>query len=219
MEIERRTLEVSARYLGELANSRPMLAWCFENHNILETHIDGYNELIEEFNKIDSRSKFLKAMPRAKLLKNLLNKRNLPKVESMCKGNFWLGLINSRNPMLFGQEIANNRSKFVTTGQSEYQIGTPSMKTSAESLVVGTAGHLLERTFFKWSIKNGITPHGGWKKDMWLQGLDDVVMLNILNHKKLHLTPYFTKTNSEGGLGWIKKEKFEEFRKSIQKIQ
>jgi hypothetical protein len=94
------------------------------------------------------------------------------------------------------------------------------MEVTPEALAVGTAGHLAERTFFQWAGGKGLLPKNGWKKDDWLQALDEGVMLMLLDGKVPHLNSFFFKSNNEGGLGWLNKQKFEDFqRKFISSFQ
>lgn len=218
MEISSRAIDISTVYLRGLDKSSAMRKWAFENKTTLEKHLDGYDEIVARMNDISADSQLLECMPKTRRLKKALSGQNIPLLEGMSQGNFGLGLIEARKPMLHGQRIKKNEISEVTADDKIFAIGTPSMNTSIEALVIGTAGHLAERTFFQWARKNKLQPEEGWIKDDYLQALDEGLMLLIVEGKKPHLASFFINSNSDGGLGWLNQQKLDAFRQKITSI-
>lgn len=216
--VEKRLVEVTARYLKDLNQSKPVMDWVLENMADFGEHMSGYNELIDILNSVPADSPLLQIMPKTRLLKKVLAGENLPTLEQMMPGNYVKGLYDAHDPMVVGQKIKTQEIASPTETERKYQIGTPSMNTSLEALAVGTAGHLAERTFFAWARSKGHEPEQGWEKDDWLQALDEAVELSVVQGNPPHLFPLFAKLNSEGGLGWVKKEKMEDFSRSYDSL-
>lgn len=91
-------------------------------------------------------------------------------------------------------------------------IGTPLYPAPLMPRIIGTAAHLMERTFFQWASKQGIYPPSGeWVKDDWLHAMKEVLLLDIYGHyikdKDSKLIPVFLE------LGWLSREKMEDFNR------
>ena len=216
--VEDRAIEVTGRYLGKLEKAPEVVQWTLDNKERLEEHLAGYDELITRFNQVPSSSPLLEVLPKAKKLKGILGNTPLPTLNEMAEGNFAAGLIEARKPMLLGQRIKSGKVDKPTAEDRQYAIGTPSMETSDEALAVGTAGHLAERTFFQWARKQNLTPSEGWKKDDWLQVLDEVLILTEAEGKKPHLRDFFVRQNNEGGLGWLNEQKVAHLKNKIRPV-
>jgi hypothetical protein len=216
--IDERALEITARYLSKLDKSSSVAKWAMDNTEKVGMFVDGYNELVACLNSVPEDSLLLDAMPKTRYLKRALKGKPLPNILEMSQDNFGLGLIEARNPMLHGQKIKHKEIEEPTPYDKAYAIGTPSMDTTDEALGVGTLGHLLERTFYQWARKNKLAPAGGWKKDDWLQALDEGLLLQLVNEDKPILTDYFIKSNQEGGLGWLNQTKLQNFRSKIEEL-
>ena len=216
--MENRVIDVSGRFLSGLDKSQAVTRWAIENRGTLEHHLEGYNELIARLNRIPVDSPLLESMSKTKRLKETLNGEPLPTLDEMSQGNFGQALMEARGPMLHGQKIKRGEITEPTSDDKAYAIGTPSMETADEVLAVGTAGHLAERTFFQWARKKGLIPDGGWKKDDWLQALDEGLMLLLAEGATPHLTSFFVKSNKEGGLGWLNGQKVKSFKEKVSPI-
>lgn len=215
--ISERLISVTSRYLSRLKKSGEMREWVANNKERFKETVEGFNELVDKLNNIPDDSPLLEFMPKTANLKKVLAGRTIPFVEDMMEGNYGTALINARDPMLTGQKIKNKEVES-TSENKAYAIGTPSMDTKVDALSVGTAGHLMERVFFKWAESQGLRPEGGWEKDQWLQALDEGLLLELSEGKKPILTDYFIKSNAEGGLGWLNNDKLEVFINKVKKL-
>lgn len=217
--IDERIIDVTARFLGGLERSEEVVGWAMEHQADLETFLVGYDELIHGFNQIAPIATVLDIMTETKKLKEILG-TPIPTVEEMSVGNYAHALMEARGPMLTGKSIKKGDISHPTDAQREYAIGTTSMDTTHEALAVGTMGHLIERTFFQWAKKNElIPPEGKWKKDMFLQVLDEVVMLWLsFEGPGSTLADYFINPNDKGGLGWISAKKLRSFRAELKNL-
>lgn len=212
--ISERLILVTTRYLSKLEKSEQMGGWVSKNKEKFMKVVVGFNELVYKLNSVPDNSPLLEFMPKTANLKSVLAGRAIPFVEDIMEGNYGLAIINARDPMLTGQKM--KKGEVETTSESKaYAIGTPSMDTEINALSVGTAGHLMERVFFKWAEGQGLKPEDGWKKDQWLQALDEGLLLELSEGKKPILTDYFIRSNTEGGLGWLNKDKLQSFRAKI----
>lgn len=104
--------------------------------------------------------------------------------------------------MIMGQNLKEG-SLDRTKENKAVAIGSPSLETDVESLVVGTVGHLIERTMFNYFRERGITK---WDKDEILFALEDVILLKHVQALdgltvEHNLFRYITE-----GLGWRKPE-------------
>lgn len=192
-----------------------MREWVSNNKEKFMKVVGGFNELVYKLNSIPDDSPLLEFMPKTANLKSVLAGRAIPFVEDIMENNYGWALINSRDPMLTGQKIKKGEVE-PTSESKAYAIGTPSMNTKIDALSVGTAGHLMERVFFKWAEGQELRPEGGWKKDQWLQALDEGLLLELAEGKKPILTDYFIKLNTEGGLGWLNEDKLHTFGERIK---
>jgi hypothetical protein len=209
--MERRIIDISGKFLSGLEKAQAVTSWAVENKGIFERHLEGFNELITFLNNIPRGSSLLNIMPKTRVLKDVLNGEPLPTLGAMAPGNFANALREARDPMLHGQSIKKREIVDPTPQEKAFAIGTSSMETTPEALAVGTAGHLAERTFFQWARGKGRLPKNGWKKDDWLQALDEGLMLMLFEGKIPHLTPFFIQSNDKGGLGWLNEQKLEDF--------
>lgn len=216
--MERRVIEVTGKYLSKLAQLPTVTNWAAENTHVLEKDLAGFDELVTRLNTIPTGSPLLDIMPKTKKLKDTLGDNPLPTLEVMSQGNFGHALMEARGPMLHGQKIKVGEISEPTPTDKAYAIGTPSMVTSTRALAVGTEGHLAERTFFQWARKSNLEPEGGWKKDDWLQALDEGLMLLLAEGITPHLTKFFIRPNTEGGLGWLNKQKVKDFKQKVLNI-
>ena len=212
-----RTVLVTARFLKKLDNSQRVFDWAKDRYWAVEIILNGYEQLTDVLNSIPDRSRILGVMPKTGVLKETLNGIKIPYFRDISSGNFAYGLMEARGPMLMGQKIKN--SEIVPTQiEKDFAIGTPSMETTPSALVVGTVGHLSERTFFQWARKNAFAPEGGWKKDGLLQAFDEGLMLMLARGERPILTDFFTKSTFEGGLGWLNDEKVEKFKMKLDNL-
>ena len=217
--IEPRVIEVTGKFLGGLEKASEVSAWAKDNLNRVEEFRQGYDELIGLMNDVPGDSPLLAVMPETGKLKRLLDKQKLPLTEEMADGNFALALLEARGPMIYGQKIKQGEITQPSDEDRQYAIGTPSMATSIEALVVGTMGHLIERTFFQWARKHGFNPEGGWKKDDFLHALMEVTLFRLAQEKSLLLIDYFLHSNAEGGLGWLTLDKIDKFNNQLVQLE
>lgn len=159
----------------------------------------------------------------------------VPCTEDLANGNYTFvsGLFEARRLMIRGRRLKDGyTSSFgsdlpFTDDEKSQAIYTASMETTPEALTVGIMGHLIERAFFAWARHEGICPtgnpndgkRGGWKKDMLLQALNEIIMLKIAKDKLSPLAPYFIKSNNEGGLGWLNEERVGAFVRGYKNIK
>lgn len=230
VEVPNKVVEITTQFLSGLENAPEVGEWAREHPEEVAKIVGGYNQLIIGFNRLGSRTKLMKAMSLTSRLKEVLTRPasdteeedalevvRIPDIQTMSDGNFGKALIEARPRMLAGQAIAQGENPDPTAADTAYAIGTTSMDTTAEALAVGTIGHIVERVFFNWARENGFEPEGGWQKDMFLQAMDEVVLLYMGSGEAegLTLTEYFTKTTEGGGLGWIRPERVEEFEAAM----
>lgn len=213
-----RTLEISAKFLGKLDNSQKIFAWAKDRYWAFEVILNGYEQITDVLNSIPEHSRVLEVMPKTRLLKETLNGIKIPYFRDISFGNFAKGLMEARAPMLMGQKIKKGEIIRPTQKEKNFAIGTPSMDTTPSALAVGTIGHLSERTFFQWARKQGFSPNGGWKKDDLLQSLDEGLMLMLARGERPILNDFFTKSNFEGGLGWLNEEKVQKFKMKLDSL-
>jgi hypothetical protein len=209
--------------LSFLEKSKDMLDWIEANPEITQDFILCYDSLIKKLNEIPYDMNILDAMPAVKKIKDTLNSEQVP-TSSDFDGFEGLrlivtGLKDATEPMRKGQEIKGKKD--ITPEDKKFAILTPSMVTKDDALVFGTLGHLWERSFFAWAEERNFIPEGGWKKDNFLHALDEIVMmqLEIMSgdkiQKKYPYFSYFTNSTQDGGLGWIKQSKIDDFSKKF----
>jgi hypothetical protein len=217
--IPERVVNTTLRFFSKHHKSDRVSRWLEEEGNLdtLDEILIGYDRLISAFNKISPRASIVDIMPKTRALHNILDGRAIPTIKEMSEGNFVSALFDARDPIMLGEKIKNGSLPNPSQEEIQYAIGTPSMDTATEAIVVGTVGHLVERTFFKWTESINLVPKGVLKKDDFLQALDEVVMLhNISEGEDLPLTEYFLTPNSEGGLGWISEDKIRHFNQEVE---
>lgn len=210
------TVDVSARYLKGLDSSGAMAEFVLRKVDYVNDVFGGYNQLVSTFNSIPLDSPLLEIMPKTARLKALLKGTDLPGVPQVFEGNFAQGLFEARPRMLMGQEIKKGRKVNPTQEEKNYAIRTPSMDAPPGVLTVGTIGHLCERATFVWARKNGFNPEGGWKRDDWLQAMDEALMLMWAKREYPLLYNFFVKPNVEQGLGWLNELIVGEFKKRAE---
>jgi hypothetical protein len=213
--IDERTVDITASFLGRVDSSEEVREWIVENRYDFQQYMTEYDLLIKEFNRIPENAPILQQLPKARKLKELMNKEPLPTLDQMADGNFANALFASRKLILAGQNYAKGEV-MPTQGQKDLAIGTPSYRTSPEARAVGTAAHLAERTFFEWADKNGIREKSKWKKDEWLHGLKDILLLLETKGTPLRLTELFLKPNNKDGLGWLTQDILDDARRRLE---
>jgi hypothetical protein len=198
--------------------------WARNNQETVMNIIHGYDELITWFNETEDNNPALEIMPVAKKLKETLGGKKLPTSEQLHDFSgtrrFVEGLHTSVGPMVAGQTNKEkaNRGTNLTPTEIKYAIGTTSMNIPTEALVVGTIGHLYERTLMAWMTSEGINPSGGHEKDDVLQALDQTLMLMHEEGTTSELFDYFIKPNSEGGLGWLNQKDLDKFHTDLESL-
>ena len=213
----KQVIDFTAKKLEKLDNAVRVADWAREHVDEVNVFEQGYNALIFAFNAYDNTVE-LEMMHRTNVLKQLLQGIPLPETTEMSTLDYVKGLRDARDPMIFGQKIKNGICVDSNGNDLHYAIGTPSMDTTDEALVVGTMGHLIERTFFQWAKRHGIEPKGGWEKDMFLQALGEILLLELTQEKVPVLYRFFVKPNNEGGLGWISPEQIKEFNRRLSQL-
>lgn len=230
MLLDGKIIGYTADTLSDIDRSAEVAQWSIDHIEHLSKYLDEYNFLIAAFNEVEDE-RLLETMPSAKRLKESLDGVPLPTIDEMTTGNlnFARALIRSRDLILKGQEI--NKGEIEATPEEKLlAIGTPSYKTSPEALAVGTAAHLLERTFFEWAKRNREISkekwdndagwvQKKWKKDDWLHALKDILIL--LEAKKVgyfELTEIFLGHSNVDGLGWLKDDELESRKKELRTI-
>jgi hypothetical protein len=206
-----------AKRLGELERAESVEATAKEHESELERLIyEGFGELIERFNQINRHAPILEIMPKVKVLKNILDDIPIPKLEQITSRDLVSGIKEAAPLILMGQQI-KRKELSATEKNIELAIGTPSMDTNDMALAVGTAGHILERSFFSYMRRVGVKHD--WKRDELLFALEDIALLKHAEsqrwmEKEAILFDVITAPNSmssEGGLGWRKQDKVAEF--------
>src|SRR3989338_4960342 len=97
-------------------------------------------------------------------------------------------------------------------------IMSPSAETNTQSLIVGTAAHILERALFTRLQTEGFDQ---WMKDEILFALEDLILLqhaealagNGEDSPLFHIVTSPHSLGPEGGIGWRKQEQVDEFVK------
>lgn len=215
--IPEKLITFTARKLDFLCNAKRVKEWALVHLVEVEQFEEGYNELITTFNKYSGYTYF-DFMPRTHILKYILNGRPLPFTSEMNGFMIIGGLKDARQPIFLGQRIRKGDCKNPDGDFKQFAIETPSMDTTEDALVVGTMGHLIERAFFRWALKQGIEPKGKWEKDMLLKALGEILLLENAKENSLLLFPYFTKPNSEGGLGWLSRDAIAAFHTKLANL-
>jgi len=209
--IEKRTITVSGRVLGGLVHSEAVTAWATEHQEEFNVLLGGYDQLVDVLNRVSDDSPLLDIMPKTRALKSALKGNSVPRLADMAEGNFGFALREAVKPMFVGQMIKAGEIADPTLADKAFAIGTPSMDTTERALAVGTAGHLAERTFYQWARKQGLSPADGWKKDDWLQALDEGLLLLLAEGEEPILGDVIVKQNDEGGVGWLNAKKVQMF--------
>lgn len=212
-----------AKRFDFLESSQKMLDWVEENPEETWAFIDFYDSLISTLNGINDEDTVSKMMPAVRRIRDTLEGRTVPLSNDFSgfKGVRLIlkGLEGAKEPMRKGQEFKGKTD--ITPEEKGFAVLTPSMDTKNDALVFGTLGHLWERTFFAWAEERKFIPEGGWNKDNFLHALDETVMMQfaLLDEeriKKKHpYIEYFTNSTQEGGLGWIKQSKIDDFSKKF----
>jgi hypothetical protein len=207
--------------LGELANTELVMEMVKGNEpefaRLLE---NGWNELITRFNRLTPNSPELEIMPGARALVQALEGKPLPEVARISARELIVGIREAREPMIAGQRIRRYELE-ASRENVAFAIGTPSMDTTPRALLVGTAGHLLERSLFAYLEARGVSGVGGrrrWHKDEILHALEDCLLLMNAEAtmegglaSRPILLDEIAQTNKEGGLGWRTPEQLQEF--------
>ena len=212
-----RIIDFTQRKLKKLDNAGKVAVWARDHVSEVNSFEQGFNDLISAFNAYNDVFD-LDIMHRTNCLKRLLNGVPIPFTTKMSYWDFKRGIRDAYGPMIYGQNIHNGNHSDLNSEDELYAIGTPSMDTTDEALVVGTMGHLIERTFFQWAKRHGIEPKGGWEKDMFLQALGEILLLELTQEKVPVLYRFFVKPNNEGGLGWISPEQIKEFNRRLSQL-
>ena len=197
--------------IAEIAEAAVRETESYPSLSAEEIAYEGYQELIDKFNSFDDPD-LMVLVPNVVKLRELLGDRQLPDIAGLGAKDLIDGIKISRELMLEGQSnmLRKAAGEVITAAEIQKAIGAPSVDTAPEALVIGTAGHILERTIMARLKKDGVDT-GAWVKDQVLWALED---LALLEHAKAHtygtrdsvLYNYFaTPPNKNGGgMGWRK---------------
>lgn len=222
IEIDQRIIDTTTEYLAKHGLTEGEIAWSFlkqkdealgiNNKLELEGALREYDTLISNFNSYKLSDLEGEVTNKACQLKVTLNGTPLPRLGDMMKENYYVALIKSTKLMKMAMDIKKGELE-KTADNSLVAIGTPLYPAPLMPKIIGTAAHLMERTFFQWADKQGIYPLSGeWVKDDWLHPMKEVLLLDIYNHytkeKNSKLIPVFLE------LGWLTRAKMEEFNRN-----
>jgi hypothetical protein len=220
MGTERRLpIEWVSKRLAPLEQSGRVMTYVMEHRQEIESLIfDGFNELIDRFNRLDEEEleRLALLMERTSGLKTILGGIPLPKLEEISSKEVVGGIKKARILMTWGQCLEAAMIPDAP-GIRRKAIFTPTMATSEKALAIGTTGHLIERAMFSHFERRGVSHR--WQKDDVLHALEEVAMLMEAEFRdgvgsKPSLLEIFTAPPSldeKGGLGWRRPEEVEEF--------
>ncbi len=164
-------IDSTTRRLSSLDREHDVGQFAREHPQRVEAGVQAFGVLIDTFNNISVDDPVMEIMPKAAGLKKLLGGLKLPTIEEMRSSREWTvrfkhGLEEASEAMLKGQKDKGRKDPLFS---NEEKIGSASMDTRSEALLVGVIGHLIERTIFQ-----GVDIEGHeWKKDEILHPLDD----------------------------------------------
>lgn len=217
-----------AKRLSGLVRAGEVRQMAYERTDELnELVVIGFGQVIDRFNRLSLDSPELEIMPKTKALLEALGGVPMPSIEELTPREIVLGVNEAREAMLMGQDIKLGKLDRTPENISA-AINTPSMDTGNMALAVGTAGHIIERTFFSHFKTIGVKGvDGEWTKDDILFALADCAVLmqaefecEISNEKPLLFDLITTpnKMSEDGGLGWRKPEYIDWFMSEYVKI-
>jgi len=188
--------------------------------------LTGFNQLIDRFNILSGNGLYgssllsMTGMEKSRALVDLLkdNQLNqLPQLEEVDAQSYLSGLREGVAAFEAGQRARKGQE----AGQTDI-VKTPSMKTHPLALIIGTAGHLYERSVFNWLRARGITEINEGMDEKRPFKVDDVLYAlgecALLMHAEARfgdrshspdLLKYMATPNADnetGGLGWRRGE-------------
>lgn len=208
-----------------LDSADEMLAWDAEHHNETLRFMGFFDALARELNLIPDDHPILELMPATKLLKDVLGKRPLPTHQDYAAMGGFKYLDSATDslmgPLMLGQDLVKGNSQ-PTEELNSFAVKSPSLETTIEAKIFGLIGHITERKFFVWAEEQDFNVPHGWKKDMFLHSMGEIVMMQLAiggdkgsNSKYFDL---FVKSSKEGGLGWLNKKQIKEFDRKLSKF-
>ncbi|OGK18022.1 hypothetical protein A3G67_04420 [Candidatus Roizmanbacteria bacterium RIFCSPLOWO2_12_FULL_40_12] len=175
----------------------------------------GFNDLIERFNAMNDDDPNQELLPDVMTLKQKLGSAKLPTIAELGKKDLIRGLRAANKFIEIGQDIKKGKLPEKLKGAA---IMSPSAETNTQSLIVGTAAHILERALFTRLQTEGFDQ---WMKDEILFALEDLILLqhaealagNGEDSPLFHIVTSPHSLGPEGGIGWRKQEQVDEFVK------
>jgi hypothetical protein len=224
VEIRHPSIASLSHKLAALDATPAMAQAAIENPKLIPEVFAGFDELITCFNELTGRESVMAFMPATKRLRSHLGAYIIPHPQYLGARQTIQGIRKAIPLMEMGQNVKKGLIP-ATEANRKQAIGTPSMDTRPEALVIGTAAHLIERAMFEHFAPGGLTD---WYKDDILHALVEVALLiyaqNEMSGTKAspRLLPYFISPHShepQGGLGWKTPQEVAEFVRRYKELR